>query len=156
LKYRRTVGGKASARTSGRQAAALVITAFAGACGGGGDDDTKNGRAKASSLPLAANGMIAFSRSENVYVADASGRSVERMTSGPGRGARGPFYYEAAWAPDGIRLAFRRVTYPTHEYGDVDDFLAAVTGHSAAHAAGKDVAEARVAELSQSRGGSPR
>jgi hypothetical protein len=93
------VGGKASARTSGRQAAALVITAFAGACGGGGDDDTKNGRAKASSLPLAANGMIAFSRSENVYVADASGRSVERMTSGPGRGARGPLLLRGCVGP---------------------------------------------------------
>ncbi len=37
-----------------------------------------------------------------------------------------------------------------------DDFLAAVTGHSAAHAAGKGVAEARLAELSQARGGSSR
>jgi MFS family permease len=37
-----------------------------------------------------------------------------------------------------------------------DDFLGAVTGHSAAHAAGTEVAEARLAKLSQSRGASPR
>jgi hypothetical protein len=36
-----------------------------------------------------------------------------------------------------------------------DDFLGALTGHSAAHAAGKEVAEARLAR-SQSRGASPR
>jgi CRP-like cAMP-binding protein len=37
-----------------------------------------------------------------------------------------------------------------------DDFLAVVTGHSAAHAAGKAVAEARLAALPETREASPR
>jgi len=99
-------------------AVVLLLPAVSGGCGDNADVSATSSEPKASAPPLAQNGKIAFSRDPNIYVANADGGSLERLTSGRG-GYPGPVYAQPAWASDGARLAFVRVTSPTHDYVDV-------------------------------------
>lgn len=62
-----------------------------------------------------------------------------------GKAARGDFFGEIALLRDVPRTATVRATAPSHLYAlERDDFLAAVTGHSAVHAAGQAIVEERL------------
>jgi MFS family permease len=62
-----------------------------------------------------------------------------------GKAARGDFFGEIALLRDVPRTATVRATTPSHLYAlERDDFLAAVTGHSAVHAAGETIVEQRL------------
>jgi MFS family permease len=62
-----------------------------------------------------------------------------------GKAAAGDFFGEIALLKDVPRTATVKATAPSHLYAlERDDFLAAVTGHSAVHAAGEAVVEERL------------
>jgi MFS family permease len=62
-----------------------------------------------------------------------------------GVAGRGDFFGEIALLRDVPRTATVKATAPSHLYAlERDDFLAAVTGHSAGHAAGEEVVEERL------------
>jgi CRP-like cAMP-binding protein len=66
---------------------------------------------------------------------------VKVRTEGPGE-----YFGEIALLRDVPRTATVTATAPSHVYAlERDDFLAAVTGHSAGHAAGEAVIEERLA-----------
>jgi MFS family permease len=66
-----------------------------------------------------------------------------------GTAGRGDFFGEIALLRDVPRTATVRATTPSHLYAlERDDFLAAVTGHSAVHAAGEAVVEERLRSTS--------
>ncbi len=62
-----------------------------------------------------------------------------------GKAERGDFFGEIALLRDVPRTATVKATAPSHLYAlERDDFLAAVTGHSAVHAAGEAIVEERL------------
>jgi Tol biopolymer transport system component len=81
---------------------------------------------------LASNGKIAFTRGDDIWVADARGGRVRRLTQPP-RSSRedGPFYWGPSWSPDGARIAVTQTTYGGHEFNEVVVMEADGTGASA-------------------------
>ncbi len=70
---------------------------------------------------------------------------LEIANGAHGRAAAGDFFGEIALLRDVPRTATVRATTPSHLYAlERDDFLAAVTGHSAVHAAGEAIVEQRL------------
>jgi hypothetical protein len=70
---------------------------------------------------------------------------LEIANGANGTAARGDFFGEIALLRDVPRTATVKATAPSHLYAlERDDFLAAVTGHSAVHAAGQAVVEERL------------
>jgi hypothetical protein len=71
---------------------------------------------------------------------------LEFSNGAHGVAGRGDFFGEIALLRDVPRTATVKATAPSHLYAlERDDFLAAVTGHSAGHAAGEAVVEERLA-----------
>ena len=70
---------------------------------------------------------------------------LEIANGAHGSAAAGDFFGEIALLRDVPRTATVRATTPSHLYAlERDDFLAAVTGHSAVHAAGEAIVEQRL------------
>jgi MFS family permease len=70
---------------------------------------------------------------------------LEFSNGAHGVAGRGDFFGEIALLRDVPRTATVKATAPSHLYAlERDDFLAAVTGHSAGHAAGEEVVEERL------------
>ena len=70
---------------------------------------------------------------------------LEIANGAHGRAGAGDFFGEIALLRDVPRTATVRATTPSHLYAlERDDFLAAVTGHSAVHAAGEAIVEQRL------------
>ncbi len=70
---------------------------------------------------------------------------LEIANGANGRAGAGDFFGEIALLRDVPRTATVRATTPSHLYAlERDDFLAAVTGHSAVHAAGEAIVEQRL------------
>jgi hypothetical protein len=70
---------------------------------------------------------------------------LEIANGAHGRAAAGDFFGEIALLRDVPRTATVKATTPSHLYAlERDDFLAAVTGHSAVHAAGEAIVEQRL------------
>jgi MFS family permease len=70
---------------------------------------------------------------------------LEFSNGAHGVAGRGDFFGEIALLRDVPRTATVKATTPSHLYAlERDDFLAAVTGHSAGHAAGEEVVEERL------------